>query len=160
MKKLSFTAAGFIIFAAVFLTACQTKTDKIKPDDYSGARKIITKNAAEKKPAEKTEIIKLPEIPKPDIQDGAIKNRDKKWTAVFDNGEILDALNKLDVSVATVGRIEIRQLSDDGCAATLSVGGRYLSAFEFKEALGLKSTMITEIKRGIGEYTFSGFGEN
>jgi len=81
-------------------------------------------------------------------------------TSAFDNGEILDALHKIDVNVAGLGNIEVSQAGSDDCATTISIGGRYLSAFEFKEALGLKSTMITEIKRGAGEYIFIGFGEN
>ena len=189
MKKRFFAAVVFFIavICVVCLSACGGNKAKIKPDAPKDNRNVIVaenkgesrkeskerkedkarQNAnetVEKPPAgmnaEKQGNERPPENSRVEIAEGALKNKDKKWTAVFDNGEILDALCRLDVRVATVGQIEVSQRNDAECATTISVGGRYLSAFDFKEALGLRSTMIIDISRAGGEYTFTGFGEN
>ena len=172
-------AAVFFIIGIICFSACGADKEKIKPDMPKDNRNaIVAENENYKennidrpkqnitetgdKPGEKKITDTPPEggEPRVDITEGALRNRDKKWTAAFDNGEILDALYKLDVRVATVGAIEVGQTNNQECATTISIGGRYLSAFDFKEALGLKSTKITEIRRDNNEYIFTGFGEN
>lgn len=177
MKKTFYLAIVFFICGALFLPACaKNNGQKIRPGADYGKR--IENNTVIERPEtggsaqegkvgpdpsfekqEKTgkEIIAEPKII---ITESYILNPDKEWTAVYGKGEVLDALNAMDMRVATVGTIEVTQRNGNDCATTISVGGRIMSAYDFKEALGLRSTMITEIKREGAEYIFTGKGEN
>ena len=181
MKKTLIFTAVFFILAALFLTCCGAPKQKIKPDLPAKTENNINvetpksasnadtdrQDATAKPDTGKTvetdnEIAKRDITPVPEvrIREGYLRKKDERWAAVYGNGEGLDALNKIGVSVATISNIEVAQTNGRDCATTISVGGRLLSAYDFKEALGLKSTMITEINKGEGEFMFVGYGEN
>lgn len=180
MKKTLIFTAVFFIFTAFLFTGCGSPKQKIKPEAPAEGNTIkleAPKNGAPIKETEENAHIgeidagetgedeqtvdpDTSSVPKVQINENYLRNKDERWAAVYGNGEVLDALGKLGLRVATINGIAVAQTNDRDCATTISIGGRLLSAYDFKEALGLKSTMITEIKRGEGEYTFIGYGEN
>ncbi len=174
MKKkcVLFGLVFLLLAAAVFLGGCGDDPQKIKPAERApggGVNIIENGGAAEALPdvvlpgadkdAENRERLNAI-LPKVEVVEGYIRNAGTEWTAAFDKGEVLDALKASGASVATVGSIEVAQRNEFDCATTISVGGKIISAFDFKEALGLKSTLITDIRKEEGEYIFTGRGEN
>ncbi|NLC17478.1 MAG: hypothetical protein GX756_06350 [Clostridiales bacterium] len=83
---------------------------------------------------------------------------DKRWTATVPKGQILDALEKMKIKVASISPIIVDTKDEQGCCAIISIGGRLIDAYEFCQRLNLPSSYITDIKIDNDNIIFEGQG--
>jgi len=83
------------------------------------------------------------------------------WSQTFAKTDILNALRKMGVAVASVSNVKVGERSADGRAITLIIGGKEVNANTLRLNIGstkMKSTWITNIKIDGNNVTFSGRG--
>lgn len=83
------------------------------------------------------------------------------WNATFSKSEILNALKKMNISVSNVASFEIGEKGKSGRATTFVIGGKTVSAPDFRLSIGstkMKSTFVTHIKKTSTGFYFEGKG--
>ncbi|HHW89717.1 MAG TPA: hypothetical protein GX745_02295 [Clostridiales bacterium] len=83
---------------------------------------------------------------------------DKKWTATIPKGQILNALEKMKIKVASISPIIVDTKDNQGCCAIISIGGKLINAYEFCQKLNLPSSYITDIEIDSENIVFEGQG--
>jgi hypothetical protein len=73
-------------------------------------------------------------------------------------GDLLDALSKMGIKVASISPIIIDSTDKQGCCSVLSIGGRLINAYELCEKLKMPSSYITSIEIGKSNIVFEGRG--
>jgi len=83
------------------------------------------------------------------------------WSQTFNKTDVLNALRKMGVSVASIKTIKVGERSADGRAVTLVIGGREINTNTFRLNIGstkMKSTLIIDIKVNDTKVIVSGKG--
>lgn len=88
-------------------------------------------------------------------------SKNYSWTATFTKSEVLNALSKMGVSVATLSSASLGQVSESGHYLTLFLGGKEVSATTLRTNLSttkMKSTKLTSIKVDGNNIVMTGLG--
>lgn len=173
--------AGLIVFSALAVSACHGERRPVNPSNPQIERGVQPQVPENRLPETRLPGAQAPgsnlsggenggegnsapyaEEPNLTVREGYITGLDREWRAAYDRGAILDALNRIDAHVATLSHFGIAQRNSRDCATTMDVGGTFVGAYEFKEALGLDSTLITAVTHDpeSGEFVFTGKGKN
>lgn len=88
-------------------------------------------------------------------------SKNYSWSASFTKSEVLNALSKMGVSVATISSVSLGTKSDSGHYVTLNIGGKEVSANTLRTNLGttkMKSTKLTKLYVEDGKIYMQGLG--
>lgn len=83
------------------------------------------------------------------------------WQTTLSKSDVLNALRKMNISVSNVANFEIGEKGKSGRAVTFQIGGKTVSAPEFRIAVGstkFKSTFITKISSNKNGFFIEGKG--
>lgn len=85
-------------------------------------------------------------------------HEETKWMMTVSKGELLEALAKMNIKVATITPIMIDTTDELGCCAIISIGGKLVNAYELCEHLKMPSSYITGIEIDKDAIIFEGRG--
>lgn len=105
---------------------------------------------------EEPEYIKSVESPETNAN-----SKNFQWSATFTKSEILNALSKMGISVATLSTAKLGEKSQSGHYSTLVLGGKEVSANTLRSNLGttkMRSTKLTSLTVNTDSITIKGLG--
>lgn len=91
----------------------------------------------------------------------ASNSKNYSWSYTFSKGEVLSALSKMGVTVATLSSAALGEQSTGGFYATIMLGGKEVSANTLRKNLGttkMKSTKLISVKISGNNVILSGLG--
>ncbi|MEG1581858.1 MAG: SpoIID/LytB domain-containing protein, partial [Clostridia bacterium] len=122
----------------------------------SGGKTSTVKEGFNSKGSSEPEFVKIASSP-----ETAENSQNAVWTAKFTKAEMLNALSRMKISVASVSPLLIAEKGNSGRAITLSVGGKIVDCPALRLSLGstkFKSTFITDINSDKNGVSISGKG--
>lgn len=81
-----------------------------------------------------------------------------KWVVTVSKGDLLEALSKMGIKVASINPILIDTTDEQGCTSILSIGGTLVNAYELCKNLKMPSSYITGIEIDKSQIIFEGRG--
>lgn len=97
-------------------------------------------------------------VVQPSNEDKKLWHEEIKWIMTISKGDLLEALSKMKIKVASINPILIDTTDKQGCTSILSIGGRLVNAYELCGHLKMPSSYITSIEIDKSAIIFEGRG--